>query len=108
MDWTATLLDVAGTKPDATHPLDGETLLTVCTASRESFNRTLFWRTSRDEAARHGQWKYLKDSGTEQLFDLLVDPGEKTDLKAKHPAVFDAIRKQYAAWNGAMLPRPSA
>ena len=108
MDWTATLLDVADTKPDAAHRLDGETLLTVCTGAREPFDRTLFWRTSRDEAARQGRWKYLKDSGTERLFDLSVDPGEKTDLKTKHPAVFDAIRKQYAAWNGTMLPRPSA
>jgi hypothetical protein len=36
-----------------------------------------------------------------------VDPGEKTDLKTKHPNVFDEIRKQYAAWNKTMLPRPS-
>lgn len=108
MDWTATLLDVAGTNADAAYRLDGESLLTVCTGAREPFDRTLFWRTARDEAARQGRWKYLKDSGTERLFDLSVDPGEKTDLKKKHPAVFDAIRKQYAAWNGTMLPRLSA
>ena len=108
MDWTATLLDVADTKPDPAHRLDGESLLTVCTGAREPFDRTLFWRTSSDEAARQGRWKYLKDSGTERLFDLSVDPGEKTDLKAKHPNVFDEIRKQYAAWNTTMLPRSSA
>ena len=73
----------------------------------EPFDRTLFWRTSSDEAARQGQWKYLKDSGTERLFESWVDPGEKTDLKTKYPNVFDGIRKQYAAWNGTMLPRPS-
>ena len=108
MDWTATLLDVADTKPDPAHRLDGENLLTVCTGAREPFDRTLFWRTSRDEAARQGRWKYLKDSATERLFDLSVDPGEKTDLRAKHPNVFDEIRKQHAAWNATMLPRSSA
>ena len=108
MDWTATLLDVADKKPDPAHRLDGESLLTVCTGAREPFDRTLFWRTSSDEAARQGRWKYLKESGTERLFDLSVDPGEKTDLKAKHPNVFDEIRKQYAAWNTTMLPRSSA
>ena len=107
MDWTATLLDVADTKPDPAHQLDGENLLTVCTGAREPFDRTFFWRTSSDEAARQGRWKYLKDAGTERLFDLLVDPGEKTDLKAKHPNVFDEIRKQHAAWNATMLPRSS-
>ena len=108
MDWTATLLDVADTKPDPAHRLDGENLLTVCTGAREPFDRTLFWRTSSDEAARQGRWKYLKESGTERLFDLSIDSGEKTDLKAKHPNVFDEIRKQYAAWNATMLPRSSA
>ena len=108
MDWTATLLGVADTKADPAHRLDGENLLTVCTGAREPFDRTLFWRTSSADAARQGKWKYLKDSGTERLFDLSVDPGEKTDLKAKHPDVFDEIRKQYAAWNATMLPRPSA
>ena len=108
MDWTATLLDVADTKPDPAHRLDGENLLTVCTGAREPFDRALFWRTSSDEAARQGRWKYLKESGTERLFDLSVDPGEKTDLKAKHPNVFDEIRKQHAAWNATMLPRSAA
>ena len=108
MDWTATLLDVADTKPDPAHRLDGDSLLTVCTGAREPFDRTLFWRTSSDEAARQGRWKYLKDSGTERLFDLSIDPGEKTDLKAKHPTVFAEIRKQHAAWNATMLPRSSA
>ena len=108
MDWTAMLLDVADTKPDPAYRLDGENLLTVCTGAREPFDRTLFWRTSSYEAARQGRWKYLKDSGTERLFDLSVDPGEKTDLKAKHPNVFDEIRKQYASWNATMLPRLSA
>ena len=50
----------------------------------------------------------LEGLGTERLFDLSVDPGEKTDLKGKHPNVFDEIRTQYVAWNGTMLPRPSA
>ena len=108
MDWTATLLDVADTKPDPALRLDGESLLTVCTGAREPFDRTLFWRTSSDEAARQGRWKYLKDSKTERLFDLAVDPGEKTDLKTKHPNVFDEIRKQHAAWNATMLPRSLA
>ena len=81
MDWTATLLDVADTKPDPAHRLDGENLLTVCTGAREPFDRTLFWRTSSDEAARQGGWKYLKESGTDRLFDLSIDPGGKRNSR---------------------------
>jgi arylsulfatase A-like enzyme len=105
MDWTATLLGVADTPPDAAFSLDGENLMSVCTGSRDPYDRTLFWRTSTDEAARHGRWKYLKDSETERLFDLSLDAGEKTDLTTKHANVFDEIRKRYVAWNATMLPR---
>jgi arylsulfatase A-like enzyme len=108
MDWTATLLGVADTSPAAAFSLDGENLMSMCDGSREPYDRMLFWRTSTAEAARHGRWKYLKDSGTERLFDLSLDPGEKTDLKAKHANVFEEIRKQYVAWNATMLPSISA
>jgi arylsulfatase A-like enzyme len=108
MDWTTTLLGVADTSPAAAFSLDGENLMSMCDGSREPYDRMLFWRTSTAEAARHGRWKYLKDSATERLFDLSLDPGEKTDLKAKHANVFEEIRKQYVAWNATMLPSISA
>jgi arylsulfatase A-like enzyme len=106
MDWTATILGVSGTPPAPGHPLDGENLLPICTGERSPYDRTLFWRTRNRDAARHGKWKYLQDSGTERLFDLSIDPGEKTDLKARHADVFADIRQRHLAWNAGMLPRP--
>jgi arylsulfatase A-like enzyme len=105
MDWTATILAVTGTQPDRAYPLDGDDLLPVCTGSRPAYDRTLFWRTVNHDAGRHGKWKYLKDAGEEHLFDLTVDPGEKTDLQTEHAGVFDEMRKRYAEWNAKMLPR---
>jgi arylsulfatase A-like enzyme len=107
MDWTATILGVSETAPAPAYPLDGENLLPVCTGTRAPYDRTLFWRTASREAARHGQWKYLKDSDTELLFDLSIDPGEKTDLSAKHADVLADIKRSYLAWNAGVLPRPS-
>jgi arylsulfatase A-like enzyme len=106
MDWTATLLAVTGTSADPSYPLDGEDLMPVCTGARTPYSRTLFWRTRLRDAARVGNWKYLKESDNEHLFDLTIDPGEKTDLRTGHADVFETIRSQYLAWNARMLPKP--
>src|SRR6185295_19362912 len=97
MDWTATILAAAGAAPDPAYPLDGESLMPICAGQRGPYDRPLFWRTSTREAARVGNWKYLKDSGKEQLFDLSADPGEKTDLRATHEDIFTQLKRQYAA-----------
>ena len=106
MDWTATILAAAATQPGKSYPLDGDNLMPVCTGARSMYERTLFWRTRTRDAARHGRWKYLKDSGIERLFDLSTDPGEKTDLKAKQPDAFAELKRLHAAWDGTLLPRP--
>lgn len=107
MDWTATILGVAETPADPAYPLDGENLLPVCTGARAPYDRTLFWRSRGRDAARSGKWKYLKDSGAEQLFDLSIDPGEKTNLRLKQSDVFADLKKRYLAWNAGVLPRLS-
>lgn len=106
MDWTATILAASGTKPDPSYPLDGEDLLPVCKGTRAVYDRTLFWRSRRHEAVRIGNWKYLKESGKEHLFDLSIDLGEKVDLRTKHGEVFNRLKEQFLAWNREMLPNP--
>jgi arylsulfatase A-like enzyme len=108
MDWTATILAGAGALPDPSYPLDGEDLMSVCTGKRAPYDRTLFWRTRLRDAARVGNWKYLKDSGQEHLFDLSEDPGEKADLRKKSTETFAKIKAKYLAWNAQMLPNPPA
>jgi hypothetical protein len=44
------------------------------------------------DAARVGNWKYLKDDGKEYLFDLSTDPGEKADVRTRHPDTFERIK----------------
>jgi len=106
MDWTATILAVTGTKPDPAYALDGENLMPVCKGLRTPYDRTLFWRTRRQEAARIGNWKYLKEPGGEHLFDLSIDLGEKVDLRTKQPEVFNKVKDQFVAWNKVLLPTP--
>jgi len=107
MDWMATILGVAETSADPAYPLDGENLMPVCTGARAPYDRALFWRAYDRDAARYGKWKYVKDSGIEHLFDLSIDPGEKTDLRTRNTGVFADIKKRYLAWNASVLPRLS-
>jgi len=105
MDWAATILAVSGSPSDPSYPLDGEDLMPVCKGTRAIYDRTLFWRTQTHDAARVGNWKYLRESGNEHLFDLSIDPGEKADLRTARPETFERIKNQYVAWNARMLPR---
>ena len=105
MDWTATILAAAGVQADAAHPLDGENLLPVLRGERGAYDRTLFWRTRTRAAARIGRWKYVQEGDAEHLYDLGVDLGEKTDLKARESAAFAEAKRRYSEWAAAMLPR---
>ena len=69
-------------------------------------DRTVFWRTfqiSHQAAARQGTWKYLRDEDGEYLFDLVLDPGERSDLREQEPARFARLRAAWEAWDAGML-----
>ncbi len=106
-DWTATIAAVTGSKGDPQYPLEGENLMPVLTGSQPVHERTLFWRNRTQDAARMGNWKYLREGANEHLFDLSKDPGEKAELKFKFPDAFEKIRAAYQKWNAEMLPVPT-
>ena len=108
MDWAATILAAAKTKPDANYPLDGDDLLPVIKGERPAYDRSLFWRFRRQDAARIGKWKYLNDGEREYLFDLSVDEKEQANFKEQNPSMFARLRGEFARWQTQMLPRPEA
>ena len=105
MDWTATMLALAGASADAAFPIDGQNVTPLLENPSLRHERSLFWRSRTADAARVGDWKYLKEGTAEHLFDLAVDPGEKSNLRAAQPARFERIKAAYQAWNAEMLPR---
>jgi arylsulfatase A-like enzyme len=108
MDWTATMLALGGVSADPGYPLDGADLLPLCLGRRVQLDRTLFWRTLREEAVRQGSWKYLRTGKDELLFDIPNDPGERADLAPYQPEKLAQLREQFRRWNAGMLPRPAA
>ena len=105
MDWTSTMLALGGATPAADYPLDGDDLTPLLRNPSLRSERALFWRTQAREAARLGDWKYVKDGQSGALFDLAVDPGEKTDLRQRRPAEFERVTSAFAAWNATVMPR---
>ena len=107
MDWTATILSIAGAKADKNFPLDGIDLLPVLTGKQKELERTLYWRIfqrRQHSAIRDGNWKWLRDEkGEEYLFDLSIDPSEKNNVKEKFPKIFIQLKNKFSAWEKIVL-----
>ena len=108
MDWTSTMLAAGRTKPDAAYPLDGNDLLPVIRRTQPNYERTLFWRTSEQDAVRKGHWKYLRDGKDEYLFDLSVDEHEQANYREQNTTRFEQLRDEFKKWDSTVLPRPPA
>jgi arylsulfatase A-like enzyme len=52
---------------------------------------------------REERWKYILNvrDGTEELFDLTLDPGEQRNVGALHPEICVSLRRRLAAWTEA-------
>ena len=106
MDWTVTILAMAGLKADPAFPLDGINLLPVCTGKQPVFERALFWRTfqgKKQKTIRQGEWKYLQDEKGEYLFNLVKDQGEKNNLKIEFENKFAELKRKYEEWERTVL-----
>jgi arylsulfatase A-like enzyme len=106
MDWLPTLIAAAGTTLDPAYPSDGMDLLPCLTQGAAPVPRKLFWRYkyADQQAARDGDWKYLKILDNIFLFDVVQDPMERANLKDRHRDIYDRLVAQWNAWNATMLP----
>jgi arylsulfatase A-like enzyme len=108
MDWTATILAVAETKPADGHPLDGINLLPMIERTTTPQDRTFFWRIYDQDAVRQGKWKYLRNGKNRYLFDLTADEREQANFGTKNPEMLERLAADFDRWNQQMLPRLSA
>jgi arylsulfatase A-like enzyme len=106
MDWTATMVTVAGNKPDPKYPLDGQDITEVLSGKRPAYDRTFFWRTYRQGAMRSGTWKYIREQKKESLFDLSVDEREQANFATAQPQILARLRGEFDKWESSVLPYP--
>ena len=101
-DLTASILAATRTPLPEGYHADGIDLLPVLRGDSPVVERRLFWRINRpnrqQQAVRSGRWKLLVDGGQYLLFDLGDDPGERTDLAARHPDIVVALKGALADW----------
>jgi len=100
MDWTATVLEVAGARIPADHQLDGLSMQPTLRDCRRTFQRPMFWRMKYNEqrAHRDGDWKYLKINENEYLFNLSQDARERANQAKRESERLDAMRARFELW----------
>lgn len=106
MDWMPTLLQAAGAQADPAYPLDGISLLPNLTRQAAPISRSLFWRyrANGQRAMREGDMKWLSIRDNTFLFNVVADPLERANLKARQPELYRHLVARYDAWNATMLP----
>ena len=104
MDWSASLLEVAGVDADREHPVDGVSLIRVLRQPDRCFRRPLYWRMNHlgQRALRDGDWKYLRVDGCDYLFNLGSDERERANLASRQPQRLEALRDAWEQWNSTM------
>ncbi|MEV7418797.1 sulfatase-like hydrolase/transferase [Streptomyces sp. NPDC089919] len=104
-DWTATLLELAGTRPHPAYPLDGASLAGYLLRGEAAPRRDLFWRVRGERALRRGNWKYYRGkTGRDQLFDLAGDVREQADKAAVEPARLAELKAAWERTDAGLLP----
>jgi arylsulfatase A-like enzyme len=100
MDWTATILDIAGASLPAGHSLDGVSMCPALKDQAHVFERPMHWRMKHNDqrALRLGAWKYLKVNQHEYLFNVEVDARERANQAKREPERLQAMRSAYETW----------
>ena len=106
MDWVPTLLEAANADADPAYPLDGISLMPCLLGTASPTARKLFWRYHGNDqkAMRDGDMKWLKIRTNDFLFNVVADPLERANLKARQPATYQRMMAEYKAWDATMLP----
>lgn len=106
MDFSASIIRAAGTKPPPDRPFDGIDILREIQTKAPVQERTLFWRARRGQrtrkAVRSGSLKYIyqqnKDDVKEYLFDLTQDPAEKNNLHSQRKGDVERLKLLLKKW----------
>ncbi|MHB8901157.1 MAG: arylsulfatase [Thermoguttaceae bacterium] len=104
IDVAATCYDVAGVPYGQLHegrrvqPLEGTSLLAAFLGKAMPL-RPLFFEFEGNRAVRYGKWKLVASNGASwELYDMLADRTETTDVAGGNAAVVEKMASLYDAW----------
>lgn len=98
-DFMPTLLELCGAAyPSGKLALEG-TSLTPALSGKSLAPRTIFIEHEGNKSARDGDWKLVGLAGTPwELYNLTLDPTERTDLASREPTRVAALSRAWDAW----------
>ncbi|MEW4529335.1 sulfatase-like hydrolase/transferase [Maioricimonas sp. JC845] len=102
LELVPTLLNLAGVEPPEDVILDGFDMLPVLAGESPSERQTMFWKRRQKEAARVGDWKWVRNESGEFLFNLADDVAEKKNLIDERPEVAGRMRDHFRHWQAEM------
>lgn len=111
VDVLPTLVDLCGLTKKPTAKLDGASFAAQLRGQEITpSDRTMFVHSQRVEhprmwrkcAVMTERWRLINGK---QLFDIVVDPGQRRDLAADHPDVVVKLRKDYEGWWQSLKPQ---
>ncbi len=93
-----TILEIAGIEPPEKVTLDATSILPILQNREFRRARPLYWRNTYGDfriALREGDWKILgrSDRTGFELYNLVMDPRETTDLSVHEPELFERLKK---------------
>lgn len=116
IDLMPTFLDVAGAEyPERFNgqeilPPEGQSLIPVIKQDRVERDGPLFWEHEGNRAVLSGKWKLVQRHNRDwELFDMLTDRTETTDLSDEMPEKVAELKAMYEEWaeRAGVLPWPA-
>jgi arylsulfatase A-like enzyme len=101
-DYFPTLLDIVGNglPEEMPGPCDGVSLLPLIEGRMRSRPAPIGFESGKQVSLIGNRYKiYSKDSGgTYELYDLIEDPGEKSDVAGRKPEILKSMRQTLEEW----------
>ncbi len=90
LDFFPTFCGLAGVS-STSFPLDGNDMMPMLIAGKKQ-ERDLFWKLANFDALRRGDWKFVRDTKEEYLFNLAADPFESKNLAQEKPELLKELK----------------
>jgi arylsulfatase A len=97
-----TALKLAGRNAPAGLVLDGYDMLPALMGQTPSPRQEMYWQRQDHQAARIGDWKWVRNPAGTFVFNLADDVGEQRDLSQEKPDQARKLEQKFNAWKSEM------
>jgi arylsulfatase A len=123
MDIFATAAEAMGAELPKDRTIDGRSWFPLFKNPEASIHDAIFFEWADQYAVRSGKWKYVENgfinmessrknraTGADAVYlaDMVVDPGEKKNVRSQFPEVAEKLGKLHEQWRAAIAKDPTA